>query len=66
MTDNVADIKLTGGSFNGRSRGVQLDQDGLPPARLRARGDQKQGVEPCLLAHLHTCYGPGHSRRLDL
>lgn len=42
VVNNTVGIKVTGGPFNGRTKIVQLDQDGLPPARLRARGGRGQ------------------------
>ncbi|MEW1569736.1 hypothetical protein AB0454_43280 [Streptomyces sp. NPDC093509] len=44
VVNNTVGIKLNGGPFNGRTKIVQLDQDGLPPAQLRARGGR--GQEP--------------------
>ncbi|MGW2115163.1 hypothetical protein [Streptomyces zhihengii] len=42
VVNNTVGIKLTGGPFDGRAKFVQLDQDGLPPARLHARGGRGQ------------------------
>ncbi|MFE9121337.1 hypothetical protein [Streptomyces sp. NPDC007172] len=52
--NNTVGIKLTGGPFNGRTKIVQLDQDGLPPARLRARGGQGQGPWNPAARHTYT------------
>ncbi|MFD7491196.1 hypothetical protein ACFV8T_02075 [Streptomyces sp. NPDC059832] len=53
VVNNTVGIKLTGGPFSGRTKIVQLDQDGLPPARLRARGGRGQG--PGNPAARHIC-----------
>ena len=43
VVNNTVGIKLTGAPFNGQTKIVQLDQEGLPPPRLRARGGRGQG-----------------------
>ncbi|MFK0046020.1 hypothetical protein ACIQU4_18260 [Streptomyces sp. NPDC090741] len=54
VVNNSVGIKLTGGPFNGRTKIVQLDHDGLPPARLRARGGQGQGPSNPATRHTYT------------
>ncbi|MER6781935.1 MULTISPECIES: hypothetical protein [unclassified Streptomyces] len=54
VVNNTVGIKLTGGPFNGRTKIVQLDQDGLPPARLRARGGWGQGPWNSAARHIYA------------
>ncbi|GAA3281039.1 hypothetical protein GCM10010260_84340 [Streptomyces filipinensis] len=54
VVNNTVGIKLTGGPFNGRTKIVQLNQDGLPPSRLRARGGQGQGPWNPAARHIYT------------
>lgn len=54
VVNNTIGIKLTGGPFNGRTNIVQLDQDGLPPARLRARGGRGQAPGNPAVWHIYT------------
>ena len=62
VVNNTVGIKLTGGPFNGRTKIVQLDQDGLPPARFRARGGQGQRPWNPDARHIYTLVrAPGTS-----
>lgn len=54
VVNNTVGIKLTGGPFNGRTKIVQLDRDGLPPARLRASGGLGQTHGNPATRHIYT------------
>ena len=54
VVNNTVGIKVTGGPFNGRTKIVQLDRDGLPPARLRARGGLGQTTGNPAAWHIYT------------
>lgn len=54
VVNNTVGIKVTGGPFNGRTKIVQLDKDGLPPARLRARGGLGQTTGNPAAWHIYT------------
>ncbi|MBC9719539.1 hypothetical protein H9Y04_44300 [Streptomyces sp. TRM66268-LWL] len=41
--NNAVGIKIVGGPFNGRTKIVQLDQAGLPPAGFRGRPGRAPG-----------------------
>ena len=43
VVNNTVGIKMVGGPFNGRTKIVQLDQAGLPPAGFRGRPGRAPG-----------------------
>jgi len=53
VVNNTVGITTYGGPFHGRTRIVELDEQGRPPARQRARGSRKS--PPTDAWHVYCC-----------